>query len=134
MSFDTIRQSAEPILRVWSETAGGLPVSFDNVEFDSTKHESYVTAIIEDGQSFRHGISTPGTVCKTLVGVLSMQVFTPRLSGSAKARLYADDIAALFEGVVDNGVVYDVASIVRVGHEQSVYQVNVYIPFELKIN
>lgn len=127
MSFDAARKSSEKILENW----GTLPVAFDDVNFDSTKYENWARTYVVDGDTF--GVSI-GDNCVTYTGLIMVQLFTKKHSGSAPARQYGDEVAKLFKGVVDNGVIYRPASAVRVGYSGGFYQLNISIPWELTTN
>ena len=127
MSFDTPRKSAETILETWA----GLPVAYDNVAFDSTAQAEWVRVTVLDGDSFNAAL---GSACVRSTGLVTVQVFTEQSKGSAGNRKYADQIAALFNGIVDDGVTYHAASLTRVGHSEDFYQMNVTIPFQHDIH
>jgi hypothetical protein len=122
MGFDTIRASAETIINGW----GSIPVAFDNVAFDTTAHDSWARITVLDGDSFNNAL---GGNCLRRTGIITIQVFTPQWSGSATGRAYAEELSGLFTNTVDGNVIYGVAALTRVGHDQDIYQLNVSIPF-----
>jgi len=124
MSFDIPRKSAYGILDLWS----GLPIAYDNVNFDSNKHKEWVRVTLIDGDSFGTAI---GANCVRHTGIIVIQIFTQQWVGTGDARRYADEISNLFKGVIDIGVVYKAAKIKRVGHSGDYNQTNLSIPWQL---
>lgn len=124
MSFDAPRESAETIMEAW----GGLPIAYDNVNFDSQAHKEWLSITILNGDSFETAI---GANCVKHTGVIEMQIFTTQWGGSARARLIANEVSNLFKGLVDDGVIYRAGVYTRVGHESDFYQGNLTIPWEL---
>lgn len=122
MGFDTARGSAEGIISGW----GSVPVAYDNVEFDSTAQDNWARITILDGDSFNRSL---GGSCIRRTGIVVVQLFTKQWLGSSIARKYADELSVLFTNVRDGDVIYDVASVTRVGHETDFYQLNINIPF-----
>ena len=123
MSFDAPRKSAEVILRNW----GGIPIAYDNVEFDSTEQVEWCRITVAPGDSFEAAI---GTDCTRHIGLVVIQIFGKQWNGSSTTRERADEIAGLFRGVVEDGIFYRAANLIRVGHEQDFYQMNVSIPYQ----
>ena len=123
MNFDAPRQSAETIMENW----GLIPINYDNVQFDSTLHDEWARITVAPGDSFNACI---GASIIRNTGLIVISIFTKQWGGSAESRDRADEIAALFNGVVDNGVVYLASSLDRVGHSTDFYQMNLQIPYQ----
>jgi len=123
MGFDRIRESAEVIMSGFVSA----PVAFDNVDFKSMDQTDWVRITILDGDSFLAAI---GTNCIRHTGIITIQVFISRNEGTSIARTYAQEIAGLFNNVVDDRVTYQVAALTRIGYQEGFYQLNVDIPFQ----
>jgi hypothetical protein len=123
MNFDTPRESAETIMKNW----GLIPINYDNVQFDSKLYDEWARVTVASGDSFNACI---GANIIRNTGLVIISLFNKQWSGSAETRDRADEVAALFNGVVDNGVVYLASSLDRVGHATDYYQLNLSIPYQ----
>ena len=122
MSFDQVRKVTEEIIEAW----GGLPIAYDNVDFDSQQHKEWVRVVVVDGDRFNAGL---GGQCVRHTGLAVIQVFTEQNTGSKGARDHASQVADLYENSEVEGVVYLAAAVTRVGHANDFYQLNVQVPF-----
>ena len=126
MSFDAPRQSAETLIAAWA----GMPIAYNNVKFDSTAQDEWCRITVIPGDSFEAAV---GSGCIRSVGLITVQIFIKQWQGSAALNAWADQIAALFKGVVDNGVTYRAGYLTRVGHSEDFYQANLSVPFQYDV-
>jgi len=122
MSFEKERIAIENHFEeFWNET----PIAWENVAFDTPNSSPWVRLNILNGSSNYRTI----TGLKRHLGVIIVQIFTRKDTGSNQGREYADTIGAIFEGKKFSDVVCDVASINTIGADSIWHQINVSIPY-----
>lgn len=122
MSWSTEREDIEGRLDTnWSTT----PIAFQNVDFDPPDNSEWVRLSILNGETV---YNTLGGGLEHL-GVIMMQIFSPKNIGTATVRGYADTLAGIFENAEFNDVICRAASIDNIGVVNDWYQVNVNIPY-----
>jgi hypothetical protein len=122
MSYEAERASIEGRLNDnWSTTA----IAYENVDFDPPNDTAWVRLSILNGES-RYRTVNNG---KRHTGVISVQLFVPRNSGTNTARNYADTLAGIFDNSNFNGIICRTASIFTQSLEDEWLQLNINIPF-----
>ncbi len=128
MSFDHVRQIVETeFYQNWLS----IPIAYDNVMFDSEAQSEWIRVTVIEGDALAPEIGGVGGGCPIRrVGEVAVQIFARQWEGSQPARLYADDVDAMFTHRIIDGVLFRQARIVRVGYANDWYQLNVYVPFQ----
>ena len=122
MSFANERQAIESRLTdTWTATS----ISYDNVPFDQPNDAAWIRLNIINGTSNYRAINSK----KRHVGVIIIQCFAPINTGTSLLRGYADDLIAIFEDQIFNGIVCRVGSIATATPSDTMYQINVTIPY-----
>lgn len=122
MSYDADRQTIEGILAVWTTTPivysenAPMPDSGNWIRLNILNAQAYRSAIHQ--QHYRHP------------GIVVIQVFTERESGTGLSTRYGDTLAALFRGVTSGGIKFRAATVRNIGPTEGWYQTNVEISFE----
>lgn len=102
--------------------------AFDNIPFKPpTNGDGWARLTILDGKSDQVSLNTDPTHRR--VGVITVQIFVPKGTGTITVRTYADSIAAIFRNAVFSGIVCRSPFLVRVGQTGEWYQMNVIVPF-----
>mgnify|MGYP006409817341 CR=1 FL=1 len=122
MSFEKERLAIENrFSEYWTYT----PVAWENVEFDTPNNEGWVRLNILNGEGDYRAINK----LKRHTGIIVVQIFVPRDTGTSTIRQYADYASSIFDGRKFNDVVCGVGSIETIGADDIWYQVNVTIPY-----
>jgi len=122
MSFENERLAIENRFNEnWTDT----PVAWGNVDADVNNNEDWVRFNILNGDS---GFRTIGGT-KRHIGIINVQIFVPKDSGTSISRRYADTIANIFDNKSFNDVVCNVASMTTIGADDVWHQTNVNIPY-----
>ena len=122
MSFENERIAIENHFEeFWNET----PIAWENVAFDTPNNSAWVRLTILNGSSNYRTI----TGLKRHLGIIDVQIFTKKDTGSSVGREYADTIGTIFEGKKFSDVVCDIASINTIGADSIWHQINVSIPY-----
>ncbi len=101
------------------------PIAWDNVEFDSPNNDNWVRFNILNGVGDYRAINN----LKRHTGVIVVQIFAPRNSGTSTIRQYADYAVAIFDNRSFGDVVCGVANMETVGTDDIWHQINVNIPY-----
>lgn len=129
MTFEEIRAAIEIKMSQWS----GAPVAFDgaptpdDVKTAQDTGGSWVRCTIIDGDSFTAGIGSGPCVRRT--GLIAIQVFTKRDTGSAPARQLASSLAAHFEYWQSGELETQAARLINAGPDDNYYQMNLNVPW-----
>lgn len=125
MSFATTRRDIEQrFVDNWATTI----ISFDNVPFNKPENDTeWVYFRIFENPSQRITLSRRSVHRAT--GLIAVQIYVAKNTGTQLARSYADTIAAIFRDQQFNGVTCQEASVTNVGDFENWYQVNVTIPY-----
>lgn len=122
MSFKNERIAIENRFEeFWNET----PIAWENVAFDTPNNSAWVRLNILNGSSNYRAING----LKRNLGIITVQIFTQKDTGTNVAREYADTIRGIFESKKFSDVVCDVASINTIGADSVWHQINVTIPY-----
>ena len=122
MSFENERLAIENRFeKFWIYTT----VAWENVEFNTPNNEGWARLNILNGAGNYKGINNQ--IRHT--GIIVIQIFVPRNTGTSTIRQYADYASSIFNGGKFNDVVCDVASIETIGADDIWHQVNVNIPY-----
>jgi len=122
MSFSNERVAIESQFEeFWIDT----PVAWENVTFDTPNNSAWVRLNILNGSSAYRAING----LKRHLGLIIVQIFVPKDTGSSAGREYADTVKQIFEGKKFSDVLCDVASIETIGTDSVWHQVNVTIPY-----
>lgn len=129
MTFEEIRQAIEVRASQWTDAPiayDGVPISSD-VQTAQNQRTPWVRVTIVDGDSFTAGIGSGPCVRRT--GLISVQVFTARDTGSAPARQLASSLAAHFEYWQSGELETQAARLINVGPDDTYYQMNLNVPW-----
>ena len=122
MSFAKERQSIESRLNAnWKAT----PVAYDNVAFDPPNDSEWIRLNILNGESGYRAINNE----KRHLGLIVIQCFAPINTGTSTLRGYADSLIGIFEDQKFNDIVCRVGGITPVVSTDTLYQINVTIPY-----
>lgn len=130
MSFEAERKLVESHFKLsWQ---GSAPVKYENVEFKEPTNQTWVALFINPGMGFQASLNPSPT--HRIPGVIIVQVFTPKDTGTAQARKLADTAADIFRRLVltdpaAGKLVCRTPTLRPVGVEQGWYQMNVVIPY-----
>ena len=96
----------------WGATTS---VKYDNVPFDAPV-TSWVSIEVWDGPTRNAAIGSVSCVKpRRSVGTVFITIFTPLKDGSNPARVYADQVTAIFRDVQISGITFDEPDISRLG-------------------
>jgi len=133
MSFATARRDIEKRFDAnWASTL----IAWDNVNFVPPKDDHWVRFSIRDGSVQRKNIGAAGTFRH--FGIIFVQLYAPKDTGTQVLRGYADDVAGIFRDARFNGVVCQEAELTNIGVTKAsalssgslpYYQINISIPF-----
>jgi hypothetical protein len=122
MSFANERLAIEDrFIEYWRDT----PVAWENVAFDTPNSAAWVRFQVLNGSSGYRAING----LKRHLGLIIVQVFVPKDTGTSKAREYADTVSQIFDSKKFSDVVCDVASVQTIGTDDIWHQVNVTVPY-----
>jgi len=122
MSFVNERLALENHFKeYWKDT----PIAWENIAFEKPNDSAWVRLNILNGSSNYRAING----LKRHLGLIVVQVFVPRNTGTSKAREYADTVSQIFDSKKFSDVVCDVASIETIGTGDVWHQINVTIPY-----
>lgn len=122
MSFSNERIAIENHFEeFWIDT----PVAWENVTFNTPNNSAWVRLNVLNGSSAYRAINS----LKRHLGLIIVQIFVPKDTGTNQGREYSDTVSAIFEGKKISDVVCDVASIETIGTDSAWHQVNVTIPY-----
>jgi len=124
MSFDTIRRDIENrVADNWMVT----PVAYENAPFEEPQSEPWIRVRIFDDVTRRITIGNPATYRHA--GLLVLEIFTPKNSGTGTARTYAGTLATLFRDVQFSGLTFREPSLSNGGEENGWFKMNLSTPF-----
>ena len=127
MLFDQSRYDIENLLSTsWTET----PVQIDNEPFDEDTEE-YIYPIVLDGSSDQ--ISLGPNAAHRRVGVLIIQIFVPKNTGTLRVKVLADMLSVLFKELKLNSIQFESPTLVRVGQNHRYHQENFQVPYYVDI-
>jgi hypothetical protein len=122
MSFENERLTIENRFKeYWTDT----PVAWENVSFDMPNNSGWTRLTVLNGSSGYRAINN----LKRHSGLIVVQIFVPRDTGTSTIRKYADTVTSIFDGRKFSDVVCDVASIETIGTDDIWHQMNVTIPY-----
>lgn len=108
------------------------PVRFRNVPFKQPPAGEWIAPSVIPGDGVQASLGD--SKLERQLGVLMVQVFTPKNSGDRRAKALADLVAALFryKTIADSGVnvIFRAPAVGDVGERIDSYQVNVNVPFQ----
>jgi hypothetical protein len=107
--------------KYWQDT----PVSWDNVAFDTPNNSGWVRFQVLNGSSSYRAING----AKRHIGLISVQLFVPKDTGTSTVRSYADTVVKIFDSKSFNDVVCNVANIETIGTGDVWHQLNITIPY-----
>ena len=133
----------------WGATT---PVKYDNgslldtdgiTPITTTNGASWVSVEVWDGSTFQAALGGANCVVpRRSVGTVFVTIFTPLKGGSKDARVYADQVKAIFRDVQVSGITFEEPDAIRLGEVYYAatggvasgtaqwYQMKVAIPFE----
>lgn len=124
MSFATVRQTIETeFTNLWTSTA----IAYENVSFDVSGLDEYVKVYIREGQAVQASLGSDGDF--VLPGVAIIHIYTPKNTGTARARQLADLISVLFRAKKINSLQFAVPYGNMIPNDTDYYQYNVNCPF-----
>ena len=124
MSYAQERADIESRLNTgWTTTA----IAWDNVPYVPTPGTSWIRCTILPGSvdALEFGRDT----LKEHSGIIDIGIFTPRNTGSAVGRGYADTLSTLFDLAEFGTIDCDEAEVQNLGIDEDWYQLSVSIPF-----
>jgi len=125
MSFETARRDIEGRFDTnWVTTVK----AFDNVDFKPPEGAAWTRIKIFEEDTQRINIGTPGV--HRVSGMIVVEIFVPKGTGTATARDYAGQIATIFRDAQFNGVLCREAVPRNVGDYKGWYQFNVVTRFQ----
>lgn len=125
MSYESERQSIEQ--RFETQWAATLPVRYDNVEFEPPA-TAYVELQIHNGDAF--AASTGGsTILERSVGIISMNLFGQKGTGTATLKGHVDTLCAIFRNANFDSIQCRSPNVTRLGEQDGRYVINVSVPF-----
>lgn len=105
------------------------PVEYENVPLEEPSSGGFVRFTIINGDSGTHGMGG-NTIQARDTGIVSLQVFVPKGTGTKRSRELCDAFAAIFEHKRFNGITTYTAAVTPAGYSGDKWlQVNVTIPF-----
>lgn len=121
----------------WGDTT---PVAWENLAFDPLRQSGdpdgetvdpapWVRLTIRTGDAEQVGGAPVGARRFRHVGVVFVQIFTPKGTGDQRARELADEVCAIFRGVTDSGVVFQTPHVEPAGTDDAWYQLTVECPY-----
>jgi len=126
MSFDTIRRDIEQRI---SDNWGATPIAFENTAFKPPEDYSpWIRVRIFDDIVQRITISDPATYRHS--GLLVIEIFTERNTGTGVARTHGGELATLFRDVQFNGITFREPSLTNAGEESGYFKMNLSTPFK----
>lgn len=124
MSYAQERIDIESRLNTgWTTT----PIAWDNIPYVPIPGTAWIRCTILTGDV--NSLEFGRTPLKEYDGIIDIGIFTPKETGSAVARGYADTLSALFDLVEFGTVDCDEASVQNLGAEEDWYHLAVTIPF-----
>jgi len=123
----TIQQVEDAVSTVFAAAIPGIPIAWDNVEFDLDGVPEWVRFTMAfnggtnpelEGKQFRR------------FGVLTVQIFVPAATGKRRARAIAETVLATFEGQAIGEARFRNVGLVDIGVDDRWYQSNVTAQFE----
>lgn len=122
MSFAAERASIEGRMAAnWATT----PIAYDNVDFDPPNASAWVRLNILNGDTAYRALEGK----KRYSGMIVVQCFAPKNSGTETLRGYADSIGTVFEDQIFDDVVCRAAILTTVRTDANWHQINVTIPY-----
>lgn len=111
----------------WTTT----PIKYEGVPYKEAAVD-YVALFIRDGEGVQISLGSPAV--RRWPGLIILQVFVPEMTGTRKAREYADSLGAIFDRVDfssgNSGLITcRTPSIEVIGVRDGWCQVNVTVPF-----
>ena len=108
----------------WGTTT---PIAWDNVDYVPTAGTPWIRCEILPGdvEALEFGRDTK----KEYEGIININIFTEKDTGSVLARTYADTLSALFSMVEFGTIDCDEAKVINLNNDEDWYQFNVSIPF-----
>lgn len=124
MSHTDLRTRIESyISNNWSDT----DVEFENVPFDVSKHNEYISVYLREGQSEQFSLGTTGSY--TTPGAIIISVFVKKDTGTARCRQIADAVSDMFRGLKLGSIVFYVPQGSPINSNTVFFQFNVTVPF-----
>jgi len=124
VNLDSVSQLIESeFAKCWDDRC---PVAYDNYPFKG--QGEWVRLTIMPGESFSRSVANGP--CLRTVGMVTLQIFTPKDQGVAKSNRHMQAFKEIFEHQRLQGIVFRGSSMVRDGSQESIYMTNVSIPFQ----
>lgn len=102
-------------------------VKYQNVDFDPEANDTYVELQVKDGSSRRASIG-PDPLMRSL-GIISVNVYTPKNTGTNAGRVLADKAAAVFRDQIFSGITCRSPVVRNVGPREGRYVTNMSVSF-----
>ena len=126
MQFEQSRSDIESFLNDnWSYT----DIQFDNVSFNPG--DEYIRPTIFDGESSKISLGTYGAHRR--VGVLIVQIFVKKNTGTSRSKVLADYLSGLFKDLKLSDIQFESPTLIRVGQTEGYHQENFQIPYYIDI-
>lgn len=103
--------------------------AFENEKFDTENLAEYALVVVRHIPGGQHTLGQTGHRVYRRRGLVVVQIFTERDTGTARANALAAAAGALFEGKTIDQVAFTDANVVEVGPSEKWHQVNVTISF-----
>lgn len=111
----------------WGATT---PIAWPNVNFTPPSGEPWVRFSVKTSDADEIGMNSGGTRRYRHEGMVAIQVFTPSNEGPGEALTLAEQVCAIFRGVVADGIRYGAPYVTEAGIDSAGwYQVNAWCPF-----
>ena len=124
MSHESLRQDIETLLKTnWSRTQ----IEFENVPFDDTKVDEYISIYIREGSSEQSSLGTSGQY--KITGVVIISIFTDSGIGTKDSRAMADAVSNIFRGVKLGSILFQTPNGQPIRNTSGYFQFNVTVPF-----
>lgn len=129
MSLETLRQDI--INHFLGSYEDDYPVEWPNREINKPSNAPWLRFAFNWPEEDRAEI---GRTAYTGAGLIMIQVFTPKGSGSKESLEICDTVSAIFRNQVVNNIVFDNVNFEEIGVDDfGWFQINLYIPFEIDL-
>ena len=105
-------------------------IEYQNTEYQANRTDPFVKITVIPGNENIIGFGGDSNKLYRTVGVVFFGIFVPVDTGTRLALIYADQIAAIFRGIEDQGVIFRNIEINEVGELSGWFQFNLSIDFE----
>lgn len=131
MSYVTANRAIRLALKQWWEAEfPTIELAWDNADF-TVPADTWVRVFVIPGSTTLAGLGGDlNSRLWRIVGVLSLQVFTPNQEGTAEAERIADRAITNLQGQTINDVLFREVSMTRFGETGDWHQTNVSVPYQ----